>query len=395
MFKKINTIIYIILFFNPLSSHIARENFEYHKIDYNMTNDKLSYYDTTFLITYSSGVLINGIICSKIRDLNYKIIHLQIALISSGISNYLFYIHNYNIIIWNIHAFFTSALWPISFSISLPLLSNNFLKCLWTLNGPIGEYFACYIDLNHYYLPSVIYFICFFCNFFIFIANYHNKNLNNLILYISEIINTLNNDYNENLITVNTNNELLLTNYYQYNLCRNSLLKKITKVILILLLSFHIKFLSYSTSNWLPNINKELYTFYSLFNIIGTVIIGIKTYYFTKINRILFILSSCLISIYIINIASIIGIIPRNIFNNYIYSILGILLSEISTLVSILLCDKNYELVGGIAIMTGLMDFSGTIVNALMQLVVYQNFYLYMLIFSCNLFILSGINTII
>lgn len=66
------------------------------------------------MITYSCSLLINGYICNTLRGEKLKIIHLNIALIGSSLS-FLVFTHYFDILIWLIHAFFTSALWPISF----------------------------------------------------------------------------------------------------------------------------------------------------------------------------------------------------------------------------------------------------------------------------------------
>ena len=51
------------------------------KNNYNLTNYDLSLYDSSFLLTYSTSLLGNGILCNRLQSLNYKILHLQIFLL--------------------------------------------------------------------------------------------------------------------------------------------------------------------------------------------------------------------------------------------------------------------------------------------------------------------------
>ena len=127
---------------------------------------------------------------------------------------------------------------------------------------------------------------------------------------------------------------------------------------------------------YIVNIN-----YYSLYSILGTSIIGLIILYYKNFNKLFLILRFYIIIFYIIKQQNII-----------VYILLGIGLSIISTLISILICEKNKDLIGGLALMTSLMDFSGTIMNALMQLIVYNNYYNYLIISSITLSSLSCIN---
>ena len=95
---------------------------------------------------------------------------------------------------------------------------------------------------------------------------------------------------------------------------------------------------------------------------------------------IVLLLTICIIIIYTINYTS-------NYINNIIYGFIGIILSELSTIISILICEKNSKLVGGLALMTSILDFSGTICNAFLQLYVYNNLNLYLTISTYSFFI--------
>ena len=352
---KKSLILYLILFLNPLASHLAREAFEYNKIAYNISNKNSSLYDTSFLITYSTSLLFNGFISGKISNIKYKILHLEIAVVGSSITIYIFnYIYKYNIVVWNIHAFFTSALWPVSFSLAIPIFDSPIIKCLWTLNGPFGEYIIQFINIKYNYLQSIFYILCFILNLFV------------PFMYKCQTITPSDNNINISLLNKK--------NTFNY-----------TKLFTLIILSFNIKFITYSTSNWLPNIDKSLYNYYSLFSIFGTILVGIKSEIFKKHNILLILLTSSNAIIYVINIK--INIIN----NNIIYAIFGILLSEISTMISILICEKNNYLVNSLSLMTSILDFTGTIGNSLLQLIVYNNLQIYLTISSFNLFLFSFI----
>ncbi len=380
----------IVLFFSPLASHCAREYFAYNKpyfkIEYNINDKKLALYDSTFMITYSSSLLINGYICNSFKTEKFKIIHLNFALVGSSLS-FLIFTHYFNILIWLVHAFFTSALWPICFSLSIENINNNFIKCLWTLNGPIGDYLATFISYKNNYLISIIYLLCFTLNIFFSTIKYNFilcktcKNLETEEMqegvernYFIDYIN-----YSDILLLVNSNSSII--NYIKSSKCikfiKNIILKnKYFKLLNLILISFYIKTITYSTSNWLPSVNKELYSYYSLFTIFGTLLIGIKTLYIKKFNILLVFLCYILFLLYFIQ-----AFIPI-VKYSFIYGLIGILQSEISTLISILICEKNKDLVNGLALMTSIMDFSGTIGNALMQVIVFNNLELYLTIFS-------------
>jgi len=377
-----NNNLIIILFLSPLASHCAREYFAYNKpyfkLKYNINDEKLALFDLTFMITYSFSLLINGYICNNLKSIKFKILHLNIALFGCSIS-FLLFTYYFNILIWFIHAIFTSALWPISFSISIENINNNLIKCLWTLNGPIGDYLSTFISHKYNYIISLIYILCLILNILIFyiknnhiLFNYFNNNEN---LENSSFINYVDYDSFTFLTNLNSSNKFL-------QICKNIKKyfklpeNKYLKLLNLIFISFYIKTITYSTSNWLPNINNNLYNYYSLFTIFGTLLIGIKTLYIKKINILLIILCYLLFFIYFIQF-----FIPI-VNHKFIYGIIGILQSEISTLISILICEKNKDLVNGLALMTSIMDFSGTIGNALMQLLVFNNLELYLMFFS-------------
>lgn len=408
----------IALFFSPFASHCAREYFAYNKpyfkIQHNITDEKLALYDSTFMITYSCSLLINGYISNVLKVDKLKIIHLNIALVGSSLS-FLVFTYYFDILIWLLHAFFTAALWPISFSLSIQYIDNNFIKCLWTLNGPCGDYLATFISCKYNYLIPLIYSLCFALNIF-FSSIKHDfvlcktckrckrcKIENCCIRNDENIDNIENGDNREHRQEINNfvdyfnfSDFPLLTNFngssssltsissyrsiskiFKNSIFKNSIFKnKYFKLLNLILISFYIKTITYSTSNWLPSVNKELYNYYSLFTIFGTLLIGIKTLYIKKFNIVLIFLCYILFLLYIIQ--SFVPIVKYW----FVYGLIGILQSEISTLISILICEKNKDLVNGLALMTSIMDFSGTIGNALMQLIVFTNLELYLTIFS-------------
>lgn len=255
-------------------------------------------------------------------------------------------------------------------SLSIQYIDNNFIKCLWTLNGPFGDYIATFISYKYNYLIPLIYSLCFVLNIFIFYIKKDCKLCNYFIENIEETNYFI--DYS------NYNDFIFLTNYNSNKIIKiyKILKNKYLKLLNLIFISFYIKTITYSTSNWLPSVNKELYNYYSLFTIFGTLLIGIKTLYIKKFNIVLIFLCYILFILYIIQ-----AFIPI-VKYGFVYGLIGILQSEISTLISILICEKNKDLVNGLALMTSIMDFSGTIGNALMQLIVFTNLEVYLTIFS-------------
>lgn len=330
----------IILFFYPFFSHTLRQGFECTK----NINDAI--YDTSFMITYSLSVLFYGFISDYYKITKYLLIY---SLFCCVILSLLLYYFDYTIILWNINAHFHSILWPICYKLIFKKKYNPFIKSIWSLNGPIGDLIGCYFFKRQYY-NSIALLICLILTYFIDNDN-DNKINKQLLIPITDSV-----------IQLEQNSNKLIKILFYF----------------IILLTINLKIMTYSISNWLPLIGN--YNYYNYGTIIGTILTGVLLNITTKIEFICLINSIILFFIFYFKL-------------NYI--LIGIFISICNTNVSLFMCEKCNKHTYGLSTMTAILDFSGTIITAFLQLIAYTNYNLLLFYSSISLMCLFFIIVII
>ena len=350
MINYLNTFNLLSTFVYPFSSHISRQGFECTK------NKKDAIYDTVFMVIYSVFLLFNGYISDK-----FKIIYplITCSLFGCIISSSLLYFYEYNIIIWGFHAFLNSSLWPISYKIAFTTSDNYIVKTIWSLNGPLGDLLGCYL-IKRTYLSILFYSISFGISFVAQIINVNIKsnNLNeNLLENIENSENPENPENPENIENPenpenieNPENEFIK---YKYK-C-----KKICSFLLTFLITINLKCISYSISNWYPLQKDNMYYLYNIGTIIGTVLTGLLLNYINKIELLSLMFSLIFLSVSYFKINDV---------------LLGICFSICNTNTSLFLCEKNSKILNGLSTMTAMLDCTGTITAAILQLFVYEHY---------------------
>ena len=373
---KLETFTVISLFFLPFSTLVVRQDFANNKFDllakYNLTISEVAVYDSTFLLWFSISLILNGFISSRLMTTTYKLIHLLVSVAGCLIFILVFYDPNTSkedsLLSWNLHAIFLASIWPISFSLISPIIKNNFIKCIWTANGVVGQYSAYFINLL--FPTYLLYVFCAFLNVVLIILYYlYDQGIEQGEGTVIEPVL----DINRN---INPNPERTLT-----------IVKRVKRPYAILtctcLMMCPIKFISSSISNWLPSKNHDLYQLYSLSTFLGTVYVGVTTSWFKSYDLLFFLLLTCQIIVYQIGFSF--GLFDHTV----IWFFIGFAFGSISTLQEILICEKNAAYLGKgnkIALMTSLMSFIGNVGNAIIQNYVYMDLNLYIVVFGYVLF---------
>jgi len=385
---NLETFTVISLFFFPFSSLVVRQDFANNKFDilakYNLTISEIAVYDSTFLLWFSVSLIVNGFISSCLMRTTYKLIHLSISIFGCLLFIVVFYEPDTDkedsLLSWNLHAIFLAPVWPISFSLISPMIKNNFVKCMWTANGVIGQYLAYFI--NQLFPTYLLYVVCAFLNVVLIILYFYNDKpreeeeaeagtLTNVIQPVLDI---------DNPVIVQT-----LT-----------IVKLVKRPYAILtctcLMMCPIKFISSSISNWLPSKSRDLYQLYSFTTFVGTVYVGVITYWFKCYELLFFVLLTGQIIVY--QIAFSFCLFDHTV----IWFFIGFAFGSVSTLQEILICEKNAVYLGkgnNIALMTSLMSFIGNVGNAIIQNYVYMDLNLYIVVFGYVLFGMAFVKYIV
>ena len=388
---KLATFTVISLFFFPFSTLVVRQDFANNKFHflakYNLTISEIAVYDSTFLLWFSVSLIFNGFISSYLISTTSKLIHLLISILGCLFFIIVFYepITNKELSLfsWNLHAIFIASIWPISFSLISPIIKNNFIKCIWTANGVLGQYSSYFI--NQLFPTYLLYVFCAFLNVVLIILDlYSDKRRDKRS---SEEQREEEEDTITNVIepVIDQESDLTLT-----------IIKQVKRPYAIMtcvcLMMCPIKFISSSISNWLPNKSHDLYQLYSFSTFVGTVYIGIITNWFKCYDLLFFLLLTGQIIIYQIGFSC--GIFD----NTVIWFFIGFAFGSISTLQEIFICEKNAIHLGkgnNIALMTSLMSFIGNIGNAIIQNYVYRELNLYIVVFGYVLFGMAFIKYIV